>query len=201
MKIISVLSKASLAGAAAFLLCGNAFAQSGDMIEGTVVDVDVQNQRGTLTVETSSAGARETYNVTPSTTLTVRNEPGRFLSRTADIDAIADLEPGDPVKLELVEDASGNVSARSIERDSPPANQRTGAMTDNRDMDSADTRDAGATANVGSQSRTGQSGSTQTDYDSLPSTASAMPLFALFGLISLLLAATMRGARLLTQKK
>lgn len=205
MRTISNLMKAAFGGFATMALCASAFAQSDRMIEGTVVDIDVQNRSGTLTIENSDTGERETYTVTPSTELTVRNNPGSVLSRTNDIDAISDLEPGDEVKLDVLTAADGRFSVRRLERDSIDDRQ-TGRTADTRTTAAADTRadtssSRSTTAYDSQRDRNDRTGSSADyDYDALPSTATAMPLFAVIGLFALMSGLVIRTARSLMQK-
>lgn len=191
--------KAAAGGVATIALCATAIAQSDDLIEGTVVDVDVTNRTGTLTVELADTGNRETYAVTPSTQLTVRDNPGSILSRTDDIDAINDLERGDFVKLDLLADADGRYSVRTLERDSMDE-QRAGRTADTRVAAASEARSNrsayGSDDDDAQRNRTDRSGSTADyDYDALPSTATAMPLFGVIGFFALIAGLSIRAIR------
>ncbi len=197
MKAIQTLTRTALGGIATLVFCATAFAQSENWVEGTIVDVDVSNQTGTLTIEDADSGDVENYAVTPTTKLTVKDQPGSILPRSYEIDSIDDLREGDVVKLDLSADMDGRYSVRTLERDSNDvardAEARMTAAADSQaDMD--DNSFASNADNQRNQAAT-VSNSADYDYDALPSTASAMPWFAIVGLFSLLSGVALRIAR------
>lgn len=147
-----------------------AFAQNQDeeMVRGTITRIDVDNNRGTLTLRKSDTGETEQYNVTAETDLEVQT--GSFATR-ARIDDIEDLQNGDQVRLNVRREADNTFTIVSFSEDTEQAGMDDGTMT----------------AQTSGQDR-------DTD-DMLPGTASNLPFAALAGALLLLVGAGLRFAR------
>lgn len=167
---ISTIRKSAVAFVA---LLGTTFAfaqnPNEEMVRGTITRIDFDDNRGTLTLRNSDTGATEQYTITPETELEVQT--GSFATR-ARIDGIEDLQNGDQVRLNVRQETDNSYTVVSFSEDTEQAGVDDGTMTaqtTGRDEDDS--------------------------YDTLPGTASNLPLVALAGALLLLIGAGLRVAR------
>jgi len=182
---------------AATLIGTTALAQSEDWVEGTITENNVEDSSGELVIEKSETGEEETYRVTSGTKLDVNAErdAGSILTDIYPrINDIEDLKEGDQVKLNIREEAGQWIIigfARSPSINDP--SRRDSGNDDSRD-------DTGGYQAASGQSRSATSSSDSmmaqnSSYDSLPSTASSLPLVGLLSGFSLLTSVAVRRAR------
>lgn len=183
--------KGAIAALATMLISAVSFAQSEQLIDGTIVDNNVQNNRGTLTIRKASNGQQESYRVTPETELDVQAElnfDSVLSTAYPPINDISDLMDGDQVKLNIREDADGWVIIGFSRNPSANDPSRAAYAASNRS-------NSQSSGSMNRQSSSGNMMARNNSYDSLPGTASNLPLLAILAAIALAGSAGIRAVR------
>lgn len=169
----------------AMLSFGSAVAES--MVEGTVTKIDLNSRGiGLLTIRDEGTDALRTFEVTPDTEFTLEyDKPASRITRYIDIDP-NELKVGDEVQLDVADEVDGKMAVVRYRRVPVIVQTETRvAQAQPRPQTRNNRTAANTTSEVEAQYR----------YDSLPDTATPLPLIALFGALTLLSAGGIRLSR------
>ncbi|MBT8131816.1 MAG: hypothetical protein KJO35_06080 [Gammaproteobacteria bacterium] len=182
------------------LACGAAIADKIESVDGVVRGVNLSDGYGTISIIQDGTSEKRTFEVTPETEFTVQTQPASFrpLATLPEYDEISDLRKGDEVTLKIRQDANdgrwfvvgsshnhANVDTKVAEN----AND-TGAVA------AAET-DAEINVDMELESDTAESDIYFVDasYNTLPRTATALPMVALGGGLALFAGLGLRARR------
>ncbi len=179
------------------IACGAALADQIETVDGVVRGMNVSDGYGTLTIFHDDSDGLRTYEVTPDTEITVRPDPDSVLPLSAypDYEKVSDLRAGDEVTLKVREaDGRWFVVGYNRAEVAPDVEVQVTEYTPTEPAD-ADT-DLEVDMEVDTDTAANREiVYVDASYDSLPRTATALPMVALGAGLALVTGLGLRARR------